>query len=196
MSVAERSAAYRARRKAEAEVAGKATVVRYRRPADKRSKPQRWQDAVQTLADLLDGYQDWRDSLPASLADSAIADRLDELLTLRDLVDHCRLRAIRAGKGGSHSRQFGLMAEENRRRRAYLPFRQGGCGPRRSGADVARAEQRTKADGRFHASRDFGRRHDGRLPAPSIVRRISVSRLATSSSSLCASSMRHWRSLV
>ena len=86
MSVAERSAAYRARRKTDAEAAGKATVVRirYRRPADKRSKPQRWQDAVQTLADLLDGYQDWRDSLPASLADSAIADRLDELLTLRD----------------------------------------------------------------------------------------------------------------
>jgi hypothetical protein len=99
MSVAERSAAYRARRKAEAEVAGKATVVRYRRQADKRSKPQRGQDAVQTLVDLLDGYQDWRDSLPASLADSAIADRLDELLTLRDLVDQLAAAELPKGFG-------------------------------------------------------------------------------------------------
>ena len=38
---------------------------------------------METLADLLDDYQAWRDSLPASLADSAIADRLDELLHLK-----------------------------------------------------------------------------------------------------------------
>jgi hypothetical protein len=48
MSVAERSAAYRARRKAEAE----ASTVRicYRKPADRRTRPQRWRDAVETLA--------------------------------------------------------------------------------------------------------------------------------------------------
>ena len=45
-------------------------AVRYRRPADRRSKPKRWQDAVETLADLLDDYQAWRDSLPASLAEA------------------------------------------------------------------------------------------------------------------------------
>jgi hypothetical protein len=85
MSVAERSAAYRARRKVEAEAP--VVRIRYRRPADKRSRPKRWQDAVETLADLLDDYQAWRDSLPASLADNPIADRLDELLHLRDAVD-------------------------------------------------------------------------------------------------------------
>ena len=48
--------------------------IRYRQPTDRRSRPKRWADAVATLADLLDDYQAWRD--PASLADSAIADRL------------------------------------------------------------------------------------------------------------------------
>ena len=61
LSEAERSAAYRARLKA----AARAPKVRgYRRPADRRTKPQRWQDAVETLADLLDDYQAWRDTLP------------------------------------------------------------------------------------------------------------------------------------
>ena len=98
MSVAERSAAYRARRKAEA--AGKPVVrIRYRKPADRRSRPKRWADAVETLADLLDDYQAWRDSLPASLADSAIADRLDELLHLRDAVDQLAAAELPKGFG-------------------------------------------------------------------------------------------------
>jgi sugar phosphate isomerase/epimerase len=64
MSVAERSAAYRARRKAEAEAAGKPVVcICYRQPTDRRSRPKRWADAVETLADLLDDYQAWRDRL-------------------------------------------------------------------------------------------------------------------------------------
>jgi hypothetical protein len=101
MSVAERSAAYRARRKAELEAAGKAPVVRlrYRRPADRRSKPQRWQDAVETLAELLDGYQDWRDNLPAGLANSALADRLDEVLALRDAVEQLQAAELPKGFG-------------------------------------------------------------------------------------------------
>ena len=68
---AERSAAYRARRKAAAAVAPAKppVVVRYRRPADRRSRPQQWADAVQTLADLLDQFQQWRDNLPPSLAE-------------------------------------------------------------------------------------------------------------------------------
>jgi hypothetical protein len=82
MSVAERSAAYRARRKAAAEATAPkpAAVVRYRRPADRRSRPQRWADAVQTLGDLIDDYQAWRDGLPAGLADSDVAQRLDDLI--------------------------------------------------------------------------------------------------------------------
>jgi hypothetical protein len=101
MSVAERSAAYRAPRKTELEAAGKAPVVRirYRRPADKRSRPKRWQDAVETLADLIEDYQAWRDSLPPSLTGGEIADRLDEVLHLRDLVDQLAAAELPRGFG-------------------------------------------------------------------------------------------------
>jgi hypothetical protein len=54
---------------------------------------------VETLADLLDDYHAWRDSLPARLADSAIADRLDELLHLRDLVDTLAAAELPKGFG-------------------------------------------------------------------------------------------------
>ena len=40
---------------------------RIARPADRRSRPERWADAVQTLADMLDQFQEWRDNLPSSL---------------------------------------------------------------------------------------------------------------------------------
>ena len=56
---------------------------------------------METLADLLDDYQAWRDSLPASLADSAIADRLDELLHLRDAVDQLAAAELPKGFGGT-----------------------------------------------------------------------------------------------
>ena len=35
---------------------------------DRRSRPQQWADAVQTLADLLGRFQEWRDNLPSSLS--------------------------------------------------------------------------------------------------------------------------------
>ena len=78
LSDAERAAAYRARRKSELEAAGKAPVVRirYRKPQDKRSRPQRWRDAVAELVDLQADYAAWLDALPASLRDSATADAL------------------------------------------------------------------------------------------------------------------------
>ena len=91
MTPAERQARYRA-----AHAAG-APKVRYRRPADRRSKPKLWDDAVSTLLDILDGYQDWRDWLPPGLSDSATADRLDEVLALRDLVE--QLQGIELPKG-------------------------------------------------------------------------------------------------
>ena len=94
MTPAERTAAYRERQKA-----AKPMVVRYRRPDDRRSRPKRWQYAVDTLTDLLDDYQAWRDSLPANLADSAIADQLDELLALRDLVDQLAAADLPKGFG-------------------------------------------------------------------------------------------------
>ena len=73
---AERAAAYRARRKATLAAAPTKSpvVVRYRRPADRRTQSQQWADAVLTLADLLDRLQQWRDNLPASLENSATAE--------------------------------------------------------------------------------------------------------------------------
>ena len=96
---AERSAAYRARRKATVAVAPTKppVVVRYRRPADRRSRPQQWDDAVQTLADLLDQFQEWRDKLPSSLANSATAAALDAVLELRGHVED--LQAVELPKG-------------------------------------------------------------------------------------------------
>ena len=55
---AERQARYRERRQA-----GESRI-RYRRPADRRSRPQQWDDAVQTLLALQDQYRAWRDALP------------------------------------------------------------------------------------------------------------------------------------
>ena len=96
---AERSAAYRARRKAIVAAAPTkpSGIVRYRRPADRRSRPQQWADAVQTLADLLDRFQEWRDNLPSGLANSATAEALDAVLELRGHVED--LQAVQPPKG-------------------------------------------------------------------------------------------------
>src|ERR1700712_3298366 len=82
---AERSAVYRARRKvtAAAALTKPPVVVRYPRPADRHSRPQRWADAVQTLADRLDRFQAWRDNLPSSLEGGPTAKALDAVLALR-----------------------------------------------------------------------------------------------------------------
>jgi len=96
---AERSAAYRARRKATAAdaPAKPPVIVRYRRPADRRSRPQQWADAVQTLADLLDQFQKWRDKLPSSLVNSASAEALDAVLELRGHIED--LQAVELPRG-------------------------------------------------------------------------------------------------
>jgi hypothetical protein len=96
---AERSAAYRARRKviAAAAPAKPPVVVRYRRAADRRSRPERWADAVQTLADMLNQFQEWRDNLPASLEDSPTAEALDAVLELRGHAED--LQAVQLPKG-------------------------------------------------------------------------------------------------
>ena len=70
---ADRQARYRERRQA-----GE-SQIRYRRPADRRSRPQQWNDAVQTLLALQDQYRAWRDALPESLAGSATAALLDQV---------------------------------------------------------------------------------------------------------------------
>ena len=62
---AERQARYRERSKA-----GESRI-RYRRPADRRSRPQQWNDAAQTLLELQEQYRQWQDALPESLDGSA-----------------------------------------------------------------------------------------------------------------------------
>ena len=70
MTPAERQARYRA---AHADGAPK---IKYRKPADRRSRPQRWREAVAELVELQGDYQAWLDSLPDNLAESATAQAL------------------------------------------------------------------------------------------------------------------------
>ncbi len=77
---AARQRRYRARRKAEAR------QVQYRKPHDRRSRPQRWQDAVRTLRDLQGEYQAWLDNLPDPLRESALGAKLEAICEL-DLAD-------------------------------------------------------------------------------------------------------------
>ena len=76
LSNAERQRRYRERRKAEQPRAP------YRRPRQRSSRPQRWQDAVRTLLDLQGEYQAWLDNLPDSLGESALADKLEAICAL------------------------------------------------------------------------------------------------------------------
>ena len=73
LTPAERQARYRA-----AHAADTATTVRirYLKPADRRSRPQRWHDAAAELIKLPADYQQWLDGLPESLADIPTADAL------------------------------------------------------------------------------------------------------------------------
>jgi hypothetical protein len=75
----------------------KPVVVRYRRLMDRRSKAKQWDDAVDTLLGILDGYQEWRDNMPAGVSDSATAQRLDDVLALRDLAE--QLQGVDLPKG-------------------------------------------------------------------------------------------------
>ena len=73
MTSAERQARYRAAHAADTAAVVK---VRYRQPADRRSRPQRWRDAVAELLELQADYQQWLATLPESLAEGATADAL------------------------------------------------------------------------------------------------------------------------
>ena len=78
LSNAERQARYRARHQAEATAA----VARPRRPMDRRSRPQRWRDAVDILLTLQAEYADWLAALSDSLQGSATADALEAIINL------------------------------------------------------------------------------------------------------------------
>ena len=78
LSNAERQARYRARHQAQQA----APVVRYRRPADRRTRPQRWHDAVAELLTLQAEYAAWADALPDPLSDTATAEALRAIVEL------------------------------------------------------------------------------------------------------------------
>ena len=73
---AERQARYRARH------ADGAPAVRYRRPADRRTRPQRWRDAVAELLALQEEYAAWLDALPEGLRDGATGEALQAVVDL------------------------------------------------------------------------------------------------------------------
>jgi hypothetical protein len=86
LSAAERQARYRARH-------ARNPVVRYRRPADRRSWHQRWRDApglrrgrLTELVTVQGLYTRWFDALPAPLRDTATGEALQAIIEL-DLDD-------------------------------------------------------------------------------------------------------------
>ena len=79
---AERQARHRANRvTAPVEV-----ITRPRRPTDRRSRPQRWRDAVKELLNLQATYADWLGTLPDGLRTSRTAEALEAIVDL-DLTE-------------------------------------------------------------------------------------------------------------
>ena len=78
LSNAERQARYRARRKADQPT----RTIRYRRPADHRSRSQRWLDTIARLFALQAEYAAWYDVLPDNLRDTATAAALQAIVDL------------------------------------------------------------------------------------------------------------------
>ena len=79
---AERQARWRARH-------ASLPAIRWRRPADRRSRPQRWHDAVAELVALQDEYTQWFGALPEALRETATGEALQAIveLDLSELAD-------------------------------------------------------------------------------------------------------------
>ena len=73
---AERQARYRARHPGIA-------ILRFRRPADRRSRPQRWHTAVAELVALQADYARWLDAIPDATRDGATAEALQAIVELQ-----------------------------------------------------------------------------------------------------------------
>ena len=78
LSNAERQARYRARLKMQEQK----PQIRYRRPADRRSRLRRWVDAVAELLSLQSYYTAWFDALPDGLRDTPTAIALQAIIDL------------------------------------------------------------------------------------------------------------------
>jgi hypothetical protein len=75
--------------------------LRYRRPSDRRSRAQRWRDAVAELLILQDDYRVWLDSLPKNLEESATADALRAICA----VDLSSLKGMKPPRGFGRDRR-------------------------------------------------------------------------------------------
>ena len=80
MTDAERQARYRAAR------AAGVPVVRPRRPVDRRSRAQRWRDAVETIVALQGEYAAWLEALADNQRDGTVAEALQAVCDL-DLTE-------------------------------------------------------------------------------------------------------------
>jgi hypothetical protein len=89
MTNAERQARHRAAR------AAARPVIRYRRAVDRRSRTQRWRDAVAELIALQAQYRAWLEALPDSLQDGATAQALQAI----DELDLDEIEAIDPPRG-------------------------------------------------------------------------------------------------
>ena len=78
LSNAERQARYRLRH----QVGRTAGAIRARRPIDRRSRPQRWRDAVAELLTLQASYTAWLEALPDALRDTPTAETLQAIVDL------------------------------------------------------------------------------------------------------------------
>ncbi len=72
---AERQARYRARHPA-------TPIIRYRRPVDRRSRPQRWHDAVAEIVTLQAEYAAWFEALPEAVRDGLTGEALQAIIEL------------------------------------------------------------------------------------------------------------------
>ena len=89
MTGAERQARYRTMH------ADGAPVIRIRRPADRRSRIQRWDDTIAAAVELRAEYADWLEALPENQQDSALAEALRAIVEL----DLSELQAIEPPRG-------------------------------------------------------------------------------------------------
>ena len=78
LSNAERQARHRARHSTQSS----SITTHMRQPADRRSRPQRWRNAVGELLALQAEYATWLDALPESLRSSPTAEALEAIVDL------------------------------------------------------------------------------------------------------------------
>jgi hypothetical protein len=94
LSNAERQRRYREKQKVE-----RPTIIHFRNPKDRRTRPRRWAEAVAQLRALIEDYQSWRDTLPESLRDSCIATQLDAIIELESHLDDLDAAELPRGFG-------------------------------------------------------------------------------------------------